>query len=88
MSRRKDRERFLQLRQESPDYTGFRGMAGMFAAPAKAAEATVSLACSVCRRKRNVPEGSLPEDRDTYVCLNCQEKAAKTGRASYARQDR
>lgn len=85
MSHRKDRERFLQLRQENPDYAGFRGMA---AAPAKAAEATVSVACSVCRRKRNVPEGSLPEDRDTYVCLNCQEKAAKTGRASYARQDR
>ncbi len=80
MSRRKDRERFTQLRQQNPDYTGFRGTA---ATPVKAPEATIGVVCSVCRRKRNVPAGSLPQDRDSYVCLTCQgqqgqEQAAAT----------
>ena len=71
MSRRKDRERFLQLKQQNPDYAGFRGRD---TAPAKAAEPTVGVVCSVCRRKRNVPASSLPADRDSFVCLNCQER--------------
>jgi hypothetical protein len=73
VSRRKDRERFLQLKQQNPDYAGFRGTD---TAPAKAPEATVGVVCSVCRRKRNVPGGSLPANRDSFVCLTCQEQQA------------
>lgn len=69
MSRRKDRERFLERKQQNPDYSGFRGA---HAAPAQAPEVMVSAECSVCRRKRNVPVGSLPEDRSSFVCLTCQ----------------
>ncbi len=75
MSRRKDRERFSQLKQRNPGYVGFRGTA----APGRAAEETVSVVCSVCRRKRNVsagPDGSGPADRDAYVCLQCQQQGA------------
>jgi hypothetical protein len=69
VSRRKDRERFLQLKQHNPDYTGFRGTD---TAPAKAPEATVGVVCSVCRRKRNVSASTVPADRGSFVCLTCQ----------------
>ena len=75
MSRRKDRERYLRLKEQNPEYLGFRGdgAAAVVAAPSP----TVSAVCSVCQRRRNVPEDSLPEDRDTFVCLQCQEKQAE-----------
>ncbi|MFQ6029855.1 MAG: hypothetical protein ACE5Q6_20455 [Dehalococcoidia bacterium] len=75
MSRRKDRERFLRLKEQNPDYVGFRG-GDTAAVTAAAAPQLVMAVCSVCQRRRNVPEASLPEDRDTFVCLQCQESQA------------
>jgi hypothetical protein len=69
MSRRKDQERFDRLKQQNPDYVGFRGAGTVTPKPQVALE---SATCSVCNRKRNVPSDSLPEDRDSYVCASCQ----------------
>ncbi len=73
MSRRKDLERFSRLKQQNPNYTGFRG-ANTDAAPPPAA--LESVVCSVCNRKRNVASDALPEDRSSFVCMSCQELAA------------
>ncbi len=71
---RKDRERFLQLQKENPDYVGFRGNNTVVTrTPPPTTETVV---CSVCQRKRNVASDSLPEDVSSYVCLQCQEDAA------------
>jgi hypothetical protein len=75
VSRRKDRERFLRLKQQNPNYTGFRGDS---TAPADPPAPLESVTCSVCRRKRNVPVDSLPQDRSTFVCLQCQERQAES----------
>ena len=74
LSRRKDRERFLQMKQRDPAYAGFRGVNTGPAAPSE----VVSVVCSVCRRKRNVPSESLPGPEESYVCLQCQEEQAGT----------
>ncbi len=68
MSRRKDMERYLRRKQQNADYVGFRG--GTVAAPVPIA--LESVVCSVCQRKRNVEVDTLPEDRSTFVCMNCQ----------------
>ncbi len=68
---RKDRERFLHLQEENPDYVGFRGANTVIARVAPAATETV--VCSVCNRKRNVETDSLPKDVITYLCLRCQD---------------
>jgi hypothetical protein len=73
VSRRKDRERFLRRKQQNPDYVGFRGAN---ATAARASAPLESVTCSVCRRKRNVPSHTIPEDRDTFVCLQCQGEPA------------
>ena len=73
MSRRKDIERLLRLKQQNPDYMGFRGANTAKAEPPPRLESVV---CSVCRRKRNVASDLLPEDRSSFVCLNCQEEQA------------
>lgn len=73
MSRRKDMERYLRLKQANPDYTGFRGAKAVTAKPPLALESVV---CSVCHRKRNVASNTLPADRGSYVCLTCQEAQA------------
>ena len=70
MSRRKDQERFLRLKAENPDYTGFRGGATV---TAKVQVALESVTCSVCRRKRNVAVDTLPDERQSYVCQRCQD---------------
>ena len=73
---RKDRERFMQLKDANPDYQGYRG-ADTVTVPARPPQpAPESVTCSVCRRRRNVNVDSLPEDRSTYVCLRCQEEQA------------
>ena len=68
---RKDRERYLRLKGENPDYGGFRGLETV---TTRAAPVTETVVCSVCNRKRNVAVDSLPEDRSTYVCLRCQDE--------------
>ena len=76
---RKDRERFLQMREANSDYVGFRGADTTVVARA-APVTTETVVCSVCNRKRNVPTDSLPEDVSTYVCLRCQDEiGADTG---------
>jgi hypothetical protein len=69
MSRRKDLERYLRLKQANPDYQGFRGAQTAL----KKAEPLETVVCSACRRKRNVASDTLSADRDAYVCLSCQE---------------
>jgi len=71
MSRRKDRERFQRMKEQNPEYTGFRGVDTVFAAPAPP-PVLESVVCSVCNRRRNVPIDTLPEDRSSFVCLRCQ----------------
>ena len=76
MSRRKDQERFLRLKAENPDYTGFRGGNTVTAKPQVA---LAGATCSVCQRKRNVPVDTLPADRDTFVCQRCQDDRIDNG---------
>ena len=73
---RKDRERFLRLKEANPDYQGFRGSDTVVAALAPPQPATESVTCSSCGRRRNVNVDTLPEDRSTFVCLRCQEELA------------
>ena len=73
MSRRKDRERFQRMREQNPDYTGFRGVDTFVATPAPP-PVLESVVCSVCNRRRNVPIETLPEDRSSFVCLRCQDE--------------
>ena len=73
---RKDRERFMRMKEANPDYQGFRGSATVMVAPTRSATATESVTCSVCNRRRNVNVENLPEDRSTYVCLRCQGEQA------------
>ena len=73
MSRRKDRERLLRRQQQDPTYAGFRGRGfDQVSAP----EPTEGITCSVCARKRNVPARTIPEDRDSFVCLQCRNVTA------------
>ncbi len=70
MSRRKDYERLLRLREENPDYAGFRGANTVTAREPSPLETVV---CSVCKRKRNVAADTIPAIRDEFVCLTCQD---------------
>ncbi len=72
MSRRKDRERFQRIKEQNPEYRGFRGANTAVAAPTPPTPALETVTCSVCQRRRNVPADTLPEDRAEYVCLRCQ----------------
>jgi trehalose 6-phosphate phosphatase len=58
MSRRKDRERHFRLKQQDPNYAGFRGSR---AETAPAPVPLESVTRSVCQRKRNVPVDTIPE---------------------------
>ena len=73
MSRRKDRERFQRMKEQNPDYRGFRGADTAVAAPPEPPPVLESVTCSICQRRRNVPVDTLPEDRAEYVCLRCQD---------------
>jgi hypothetical protein len=63
-------ERLLRLKQQNPDYQGFRGANTVTVKPPPPLESAV---CSVCQRKRNVPRDVLPEDRSSFVCMTCQQ---------------
>ena len=76
MSRRKDLERYLRLKEANPDYQGFRGAE----TASRKTESLETVVCSVCRRKRNVASDTVPADRDAYVCLSCQEAELTEGR--------
>lgn len=70
MSRRKDRERFLKLRHQNPDYRGFRGYEND---PSKTGNTPlVAVNCSVCGKKRNVAVGIAEEQGENYVCITCE----------------
>ena len=75
MSRRKDRERFLQLKQQNAGYLGFRG--GASAAVSAPAPELVSVLCSVCRRKRNVPVESVAGAGEDFICIPCQDPSGQ-----------
>ncbi len=68
---RKDRERFQRLREDNPDYVGFRGIDTVVIRASS--PGTETLVCSVCNRKRNVASDSVPEDVSTFVCLRCRD---------------
>ena len=69
MSRRKDRDRYLALRHQNPDYKGFRGYEND---PSRTGSIPlVGLNCSVCGKKRNVAVGIAEEHRENYVCITC-----------------
>ena len=70
MSRRKDLERFRRLKEQNPNYAGFRGAN---AAPVEPQPILETVVCSVCARKRNVPSHTVPDDRSSFVCRSCQE---------------
>ncbi|MEE2656776.1 MAG: hypothetical protein VYB71_04230 [Chloroflexota bacterium] len=70
MSHRKDRERFLTLRHQNPDYKGFRGYENDPSRTGNIPLAAVN--CSVCGKKRNVSIGIAEEHRDNYVCITCK----------------
>ncbi len=71
MNRRKDRDRWLAMKDQNPDYRGFRGSgqesSGASTAPLQA------VSCSICGRRRNVAMSIAQEQGDNYVCLSCQE---------------
>ena len=73
MSRRKDRERFLERKRLDPDYEGFRG----HAQESERARSTPleMVTCSICGRRRNVAAGVAEGEVDSYVCLSCREEA-------------
>jgi DNA-directed RNA polymerase subunit RPC12/RpoP len=73
---RKDRERFLRIKEANPSYQGFRGAATVATPPRPPQPVTESVTCSNCGRRRNVNVDTLPEDRSTYVCLRCQDDLA------------
>ena len=71
MGRSKDRARIDAMRRLNPDYRGFRGYE---LEPNRVGNTPlVSVSCSNCGRKRNVPVGLASEQGDYYVCRSCQD---------------
>jgi DNA-directed RNA polymerase subunit RPC12/RpoP len=73
LSRRKDRERFLAMKDSNPDYQGFRGYVQEPVVRESTPLQTVT--CSVCGRRRNVSVDVATEQGENYVCLSCREEA-------------
>ena len=80
MSRKKDRERFLAMKQLNPNYQGFRGQGVDSATPDNVP--LQSMTCSVCGKKRNVPTEVALEEGEGYVCLSCREEEAQASESS------
>ncbi|MQG76532.1 MAG: hypothetical protein FI703_04310 [SAR202 cluster bacterium] len=80
MSHRKDRERFLELRHQNPDYKGFRGYEND---PSKTGNTPlVAVNCSVCGKKRNVAVGIADELGENYVCITCESEREAAANAT------
>ena len=80
MSHRKDRERFLALRRQNPDYKGFRGYEND---PSKTGNTPlVAVNCSVCGKKRNVAVGIAEEQGEHYVCITCESEREAVANAA------
>ncbi|MQF83122.1 hypothetical protein FIM02_03040 [SAR202 cluster bacterium AD-802-E10_MRT_200m] len=76
MSRRKDRQRLLQLQSLNANYPGFRGYEHE---PGKSGSTPLTTAtCASCGRKRNVLVSSLPEGDEPFLCMSCQEELAQS----------
>ena len=71
LSRRKDRERYLAIKNTDPDYKGFRGPGQESSSGDDAS--TQAIDCTVCGRKRNVTVAVAAEQADRYICLSCRE---------------
>ena len=72
MSRRKDRERFLAMKRENPDYVGFRNSDQDSIQTVDAPYQAV--VCSRCGKKRNVAPEVAQEQGANYVCMSCLEE--------------
>ena len=72
---RKDRERFRQLRENDPNYVGYRGT-GTSTLRSRPSD-TETVICSLCQRKRNVVITSLPENISEYICMSCLDGTAQ-----------
>ena len=73
---RKDRERFRQLRENDPNYVGYRGT-GTSTLRSRSSD-TETVICSSCQRKRNVVITSLPENASEYICMSCLDGTAQS----------
>ena len=71
MSRRKDRDRYLAMKDLNPDYQGFRGY-DLGPTPAENTQLE-AVTCTVCGRRRNVAVEIAQEQGEKYVCLSCRE---------------
>ena len=72
MSRRKDRERFLERKQLDPSYEGFRGFGQDQTTPETGLFQGIT--CSICGRRRNVLPEVAEAEGDSYVCMSCREE--------------
>lgn len=70
MSRRRDRERFADMKCQNPQYRGFRGHAVEHTGVQSVA--LHSMTCSLCGRKRNVPVEDATGGGGEYICLSCR----------------
>ena len=67
------------MKAMDPAYVGFRGGEKEPSRPGNLK--LVTAICSVCQRKRNVPEGVAVRAGEQYICASCAEKQA-SGAAS------
>ncbi|MSQ14151.1 MAG: hypothetical protein EXR47_08550 [Dehalococcoidia bacterium] len=82
MSRKRDQERLEAMKARDPNYVGFRGHEKEPTKPGSVR--LVAVTCSVCQRKRNVPEGIALSAGDAYVCSSCEEEEAAKAAAGGA----
>ena len=85
MSRRKDRERYLAIKNTDPDYKGFRGPGQEFGSGDDASMQAID--CTVCGRKRNVTAEVAAEQADSYVCLSCREASEQAAQPADAEDE-
>ncbi|MBM3946503.1 MAG: hypothetical protein FJ315_03765 [SAR202 cluster bacterium] len=72
MSRKRDQQRLQAMRALDPNYAGFRGYAKEPTRPGNVR--LVAMTCTVCQRRRNVPEGAALSAGGRFICASCQEE--------------